>query len=101
MRPGRAKRAPGDPPVGARTAAWTAALAGALSAAAWLLIAMPAVYVAWYCLARIGAEGFGAAWAGASLGAYLSGYLLNGWSAAGTLSGAYGIDPAGALLAVA
>lgn len=101
MRPGRAKRAPGDPPLGARAAAWTAALAGALSAAAWLLVAMPAVYVAWYCLARIGAEGFGAAWAGASLGAYLSGYLLNGWSAAGTLSGAYGIDPAGALLAVA
>lgn len=94
-------RASGEPPVGARAAAWIAAGAGALFCTAWLLIAMPAIYVAWYCFARIGAAGFGAVWAGASLGAYFSGYLLDGWQAAGALSGAYGMDFAGALLAAA
>lgn len=98
-RTNRKKAAPDGPPVSARTAAWIAVAVGFATLLAWLLIAAPALYVAWFCFARIGIEGFGAAWAASSMAAYFSHYLFSGWSGAAMLTCAFGPDPVGLLAA--
>lgn len=100
-RPRRRKAVPGEPPVSARAADWIATSLGFAAFLAWLAVAAPAVYVAWYCFARIGVEGFGAAWAASSIAAYFSHHLFSGWHCAAALTCTFGPDLVGLVASAA